>query len=87
MTTDAVRDRLLSLARGRGVLPTREVAGAGLHRDQLTRLVREGALERVGRGLYQLPDAEVTEHPLLSKNGGRRLSGAMKSASWDALER
>lgn len=56
------RDRVLSLARRRGTLTTREVVASGVHRQVLTRLVREGALERVMRGRYRLPDAEVTEH-------------------------
>jgi predicted transcriptional regulator of viral defense system len=35
---------------------------AGLTRDQLRALVRSGKVERVGRGLYRLSDAEPTEH-------------------------
>ena len=38
------------------------MAGAGIHRQVLSRLVREGALERVARAQYRLPDALVTEH-------------------------
>lgn len=35
---------------------------AGLTRDQLPALVRSGKVERIGRGLYRLADAEPTEH-------------------------
>ncbi len=56
------RQRLLRLASRRGSLTTRGVVGAGIHRQVLSRLVREGALERVTRGQYRLPDALVTEH-------------------------
>lgn len=35
---------------------------AGLTRDQLRTLVRRGSVERIGRGLYRLADAEATEH-------------------------
>ena len=35
---------------------------AGLTRDQLRALVRAGKVERIGRGLYRLADAEPTEH-------------------------
>jgi predicted transcriptional regulator of viral defense system len=56
------RERLLRLARRRGGLNTRDTAGAGIHRQVLSRLVREGALERVARAQYRLPDALVTEH-------------------------
>jgi predicted transcriptional regulator of viral defense system len=39
-----------------------QLEGAGLTRDQLPALVRSGKVERVGRGLYRLADAETTEH-------------------------
>ena len=54
--------RLLRLARRRGSVTRREVAEAGLHTHTLSRLVRAGALERVARGRYRLPDAPITEH-------------------------
>ena len=39
-----------------------QVEEAGLSRDQLRTLVRQGSVERLGRGLYRLADAEATEH-------------------------
>ena len=56
------RNRLLGLARRRGVITTRETASAGIHSQQLTRLVADGVLERVARGQYQLAERPVTEH-------------------------
>ncbi len=56
------RERLLRLARRRGGLTTRDAVGAGIHRQVLSRLVREGALQRVARGQYRLPGTLVTEH-------------------------
>lgn len=56
------RERLLRMARRRGTLATREVVGAGIHRQVLSRGVREGALERISRGQYRLPGHPVTEH-------------------------
>jgi predicted transcriptional regulator of viral defense system len=38
----------------------------GLTRDQLPALVRSGKVERIGRGLYRLADAEPTENYSLS---------------------
>src|SRR5438093_12841436 len=39
-----------------------QLEAAGLSRDQLPALVRAGKVERIGRGLYRLADAEPTEH-------------------------
>ncbi len=39
-----------------------QVVDAGFTRDQLRTLVRHGAVEHVGRGLYRLADSEPTEH-------------------------
>ena len=58
-------DRLLSLARTRGVLRSKDLAPLGIPRQTLARLHRRGALDRVGRGLYVLADADVTEHHTL----------------------
>jgi predicted transcriptional regulator of viral defense system len=62
MPSAASSDRLLRLARRRGSVTRREVAEAGLHTHTLSRLVRAGALERVARGRYRLPDTPITEH-------------------------
>ena len=56
------RERTLRLARrARGVTP-RELAEHGIHRQILTRLVAEGLIERVVRGVYRLPEQPVTEN-------------------------
>lgn len=39
-----------------------QLGEADLTRDQLRTLVRRGGVERVGRGVYRLTDAEATEH-------------------------
>lgn len=56
------RQRVLKLARRPGGVTSREINEAGIHRQLLTRLVREGALEQVARGVYRLPDQPVSEH-------------------------
>ncbi len=50
------------MVRDRGLLSATEVAQAGIHSQQLTRLVAEGVLERIARGRYRLADSDVTEH-------------------------
>lgn len=56
------RERTLKLARRtRGVTP-RELADKGIHRQILTRLVEQGQIERVARGVYRLPEQSTTEN-------------------------
>ena len=56
------RTAVLSEAKRNGVVLAREVLRRGIHTQTLTRLVAEGRLERVSRGVYAWPDADVTEH-------------------------
>src|SRR5262245_45880345 len=55
-------DRVLRLARKRGAITRREVAGAGIHTQALSRLVDSGTLERVSRGRYRVSEAPLTEN-------------------------
>jgi predicted transcriptional regulator of viral defense system len=70
-------DRLLTLARERGVLRPRDLAPLGIPRQALARLHHRGVLERVGRGLYVLADADVTEHHTLAEAARRVPHGAV----------
>ena len=56
------RTAVLSEAKRNGVVLAREVLRRGIHTQTLTRLVAEGRLERVSRGVYAWPDPDVTEH-------------------------
>lgn len=60
-------EQVLELAQAMGVVRPRDLDAHGIPRIYLTRLVRRGLLERVGRGLYSLPDAEVSEHRTLAE--------------------
>jgi predicted transcriptional regulator of viral defense system len=58
-------DELLKLVRQVGVLRSRDLAASGIAREHLRRLVQAGSLKRIERGLYVLPDTDVTEqYPL-----------------------
>lgn len=59
-------DEILGFARKKGIFTAEEAAQEGIHSQILTRLVREGAVERIARGQYRLPDHEVTEHHSLA---------------------
>ena len=45
-----------------GLLRPRDLRAQGIAAEHLRRLVQRGKVERVGRGLYRLPDAALTEH-------------------------
>lgn len=66
MTTfNTYNQQILELARKGGILRPKDLQAAGLPRVQLTRLSTAGLLEKVGRGLYRLPDADISEHDSL----------------------
>jgi predicted transcriptional regulator of viral defense system len=56
---------ILELARQQRVLRAADVRDHGWSPQLLIRLQQAGKLQRVGRGLYGLPDAEITEHQTL----------------------
>ena len=45
-----------------GIVRPRDIEAIGLPREYLVRLHRQGKVNRTGRGIYTLPDANVTEH-------------------------
>ena len=58
-------DHILELARHRRVLRAADVREHGWSPQLMLRLHQAGKLQRVARGLYSLPDAEITEHQTL----------------------
>ncbi len=58
---------ILDLAAERGLIRPRDLTERGLPTVALTRLVRQGRLQRVARGLYALPDRPVSEHNALAE--------------------
>ncbi len=65
------REALLTLAGQVGVLRPSDLADAGIPRDYLRRLVEEGHLKRVERGLYMLAEAQITEQHALAEAARR----------------
>lgn len=63
----STQDAILALARTEGLLRPVDLESHGLPRVSLTRLVRQGRLARIRRGLYALPDREVSEHSVLAE--------------------
>lgn len=62
--TDRVTEALDQLKKGgiTGFFRPNQLEEVGLTRDRLPALVRSGAVERVGRGLFRVADAEPTEN-------------------------
>jgi len=68
---------VLQLARSTGVLRPRDVEAAGIPREYLLRLLREGHLVRTGRGLYSLPDMIASESATLADVAKRVPNGVV----------
>jgi predicted transcriptional regulator of viral defense system len=66
MHNNSQSQRALDLARQKGMLRPCDLQALGVSRVVLTRLTNSGLLEKIGRGLYRLPDAEVSENESLT---------------------
>lgn len=60
--TDTHTQRVLCLARQKGLLRASDLEAIDAPRVILTRLTASGLLEKIGRGLYRLPDSQGSEH-------------------------
>ena len=60
-------EQILQLARQQGIIRAEDVEAAGITRNYLYQLHRQGLLVRESRGIYALPDAATTEHSLLAQ--------------------
>ncbi len=70
-------DRILQLARKSGALRPRDLVAYGIAPVYLQRLVKEGKLDRTGRGLYSLPKFRVTEFHSLAEAGKKVPKGTV----------
>jgi predicted transcriptional regulator of viral defense system len=59
--------KVLALARRTGVLRAQDLQAYGIHRVVLSRLLQKARLKRVARGLYILPEADLSEHHTLAE--------------------
>lgn len=62
MNAPDARTRVLGLLRRQGLISAEEATRDGIHSQVLSRLVREGVLERVSRGLYRVAGQPVSAH-------------------------
>jgi len=68
---------LLRIAQKAGVLRARDLQAHGIPRSVLQRLYERGILSRVGRGLYVLSDAKITENHTLAEVSKRVPGGVV----------
>lgn len=61
------RDRVIATLRKRGMARLSEFKREGITAATVSRLERQGAVLRLGRGLYQLPDAPTETHHTLAE--------------------
>jgi len=59
--------QILEMVQQASVLRPRDLDARGIPRIYLSRLCERGYLQRVGRGLYVLPNADVSEHHTLAE--------------------
>lgn len=71
------QDRVIKKLRKLGVARARELEACGVSREYLRLLVQRGIVERAGRGLYALPDAEVSENHTLAETAKRVPKGVV----------
>jgi len=74
---DTTAERLIDLVRSQGLIRPRDLIPLGIPRISLTRAVRRGDLERVGRGLYGLPGRQVSAHGSLAEVARRVPKGVV----------
>lgn len=70
-------EKALELVRRLGVMRSRDLQHHGISREHVRRLVQRGLLQRVGTGLYTVPESEVSEHRSLVEVGTRVPTGVI----------
>ena len=66
MRHDTHTQRVLDLLSQKGMLRPSDLEDIGAPRVVLTRMTAKGLLEKVGRGIYRLPDSHGSEHESLT---------------------
>ena len=66
-TMTSAQQAILELAQNRGILRSRDLIAKGLSRVALSRLVQSGQMVCLSRGLYALPNREVSEYSTLAE--------------------
>jgi predicted transcriptional regulator of viral defense system len=65
------QDKILALAKRKGILRVKDLRTAHVHPEYLRRLCEKGTLIRIGRGLYMPADAQPTANVSLAQAARR----------------
>ena len=63
------QEKVLVLARRKGILRVKDLHAAGIHPEYLRRLCEKGSLVRIDRGLYMPADAQPSANISLATSG------------------
>lgn len=77
MYSNTKAEQLLEMARQEGVLRARDARKKGFHPEFLRRLCANGALVRVGRGLYMSAESDITANHTLAETAKRVPNGVI----------
>jgi predicted transcriptional regulator of viral defense system len=77
MAKQSSSHRILALVESQGVIRPKQLEALGIPKVQLYRLVRQGLLKRVGRGLYTLPERASSAHESLVEASSRVPQGVI----------
>lgn len=69
--------RIKNAFRATTLLRARDLAAFGINRNQVRVATRTGLLEQAGRGLYRLPEADITQHHTLAEIARRVPNGVI----------
>lgn len=75
--SDRQQDRAVALLKQRGMVRLAEFRAKGVTAATISRLERAGAVVRLGRGVYQLPDAAVDAYHVLAEASKRVPKGVI----------
>ena len=79
--TGTQRDQAIDLLRVRGIARLSEFTDAGITAATIVRMVRTGDVNRLARGLYQLPEAQLDANHSLAEAAKRVPRGVVCLAS------
>lgn len=63
--------QVLSMLRKSGIIRSKDLKERGIHQEYLHRLFNQGLIVRAGRGIYTLPDLDLTENQSLVETSVR----------------